>query len=330
MRLYSVGLIAMLTLAVLVAPHSTHAQPAGNVRRIGVLLPPDFTGPGRVEAFQQGLRDMGYVEGQNLVIEHRSGGGKPESLPGLAAELVRLPVEVLVTTGAPATLAAKGLTSTLPIVFANVANPVNLGLIASWAHPGGNLTGVANAGVEFTAAKPHELLKEVVPPATRFGVLVDPDNPVYGIARKTVQGAAQVLKVDLYFMEVRDPATELERAFAALAHEHVDALYITGAVSFLPHRTRIVQLVAERRLPAAYPYKSYVEVGGLMSYEPDPLAIFRRVGAIVGQILRGAKPADIPAEYPMKFALSLNLKTAKALGLTIPPHILALADEVLQ
>src|SRR5438309_4443533 len=148
----------LVTLALLVAPLAAAAQPAGNVRRIGWLRPGDFAGPGSVEAFQQGLRDRGYVEGQNLVIEHRSGGGKFELLPGLAAELVRLPVEVLVTSGSRATLAAKGLTSTLPIVFANVTNPVDLGLIASWAHPGGNLTGVANAGVEFSAAKPHERL----------------------------------------------------------------------------------------------------------------------------------------------------------------------------
>src|SRR5712691_1313695 len=193
----------LVTLALLVAPLAADAQPAGNVRRIGWLglQPGDFAGPGRVEAFQQGLGDMGYVEGQNLVIEHRSAGGKAELLPGLAAELVRLPVEVLVTNGTPATRAAKGLTSTLPIVFANVANPVEIGLIASWAHPGGNLTGVASAGVEFMAAKPHELLKEVVPTATRIGILVDPDNPVYGIARTTVQAAAQAMKVDLYFME---------------------------------------------------------------------------------------------------------------------------------
>jgi putative ABC transport system substrate-binding protein len=310
-------------------PLAAAAQPAGNMRRIGWLHPGDVAGPGRVEAFQQGLRAMGYVEGQNLIIEHRS-GATPELLSGMAAALVQLPVEVLVTSGIAATLAAKEVTSTLPIVFANVPNPVEMGLIADWSHPRGNLTGVANAGVEFNAAKLPELLKEVVPTATRFGVLVDPDNPSYGIARKTVQAAAQALKVDLYFMEVRDPATELDRAFAALAYEQVDALYITGAASFLPHRTRIVQLVAERRLPAAYLQKAYVAAGGLMAYEPDPLATLRRVGAIVGEILHGAKPADIPVEYPMQFTLSLNLKTAKALGITLPATLLLQADEVIQ
>jgi putative tryptophan/tyrosine transport system substrate-binding protein len=320
----------LVTLALLVAPLAADAQPTGNVRRIGWLRSGDFAGPGRVDAFQQGLREMGYVEGQHYVIEHRSGAGKVEPLSDLAAELVRLPVEVLVTSGIAATLAAKAATSTTPIVFANVPEPVEMGLIASWTHPGGNLTGVANVGFEFIGGKHLELLKAIVPAATRIAVLTNPDNPVNRPALKAYQATAQMLKIALYVMEVRDPATELERAFATLAHERVDALIVPGDAMFIPYRTRIVELVAERRLPADYLSQSYVKVGGLMSYEPDRLAISRRVGAIVGEILHGAKPADIPAEYPMKFALSLNLKTAKALGLTMPPTLLLQADEVIQ
>jgi putative ABC transport system substrate-binding protein len=325
----TVGCIVTLTCALLAAPVAAAAQPVEQVRRIGWLRP-NAPRPHVREAFLQGLRDLGYVEGQNLVIELRHGEDKAESLPTLAAELVRLPVEVLVSASIAATLAAKAATSAIPIVFTNVPDPVHHGLIASWAQPGGNITGAANAGMELLG-KHLELLKEVVPAATRMAVLVNPNNPAYeAVGLKALQTAARLLKVDLHLMQVRDPATELERAFAALASEHVDALYVAQDPSFIPHATRIVALVTESQLPAMYLYRTYVQAGGLMSYEMDPLAIQRRAGTMVGQILRGAKPADIPAEYPVKYELSINLKTAKALGLTIPPHLLSLADEVIQ
>jgi len=273
---------------------------------------------------------MGYVEGQNLVIESRSGVGAFEPLPALAAELVRLPVEVIVTDGTPPTLAARAATSTIPIVFSGIPDPVDRGLIASLAHPGGNITGAAGGSMEVNAGKQLELLKEVVPAATRIAVLIHRDHPLYGAAVQHLQAAARQLRVELYVMEVRDPATDLERAFATLAHERVDALCMLGDPSFTPYHTRIVELVAANRLPAIYLARPIVKAGGLMSYNVNFAAIARRVGVLVGKILRGATPADLPVEQPMQYHLAINLKTAKALGITIPPHLLVLADEVLQ
>jgi putative ABC transport system substrate-binding protein len=323
----AVGSIVTLMLSLLAVPLATHAQPAGKVWRIGYL---GLAGSEEIpEAFRQGLRELGYVEGQNIVIEYRSADGKFERLPDLAAELVRLPVDVMVTPGNPETLAAKAATSTIPIVFAGAVDPVDGGLIASWAQPGENITGAAGAGMEGGLMKQLELLKEVVPAATRVAVLLPLDTPLYGVAVQHAQAAAQRLRLDLYLMAIRDPATELERAFAALARERVDAFF--GLVSaFTRHRTQIVELVAASRLPAIYNNRLFVETGGLMSYTPDREALRRRAAIMVGKILGGAKPADIPAEYPTKFHLALNLKTAKALGMTILPHLLVLADEVIQ
>jgi len=331
MRLHIVGRIATLALALLVAPLATDAQQPTKVFRIGVLLAGSPSpGPSPTfEAFRQALRDLGYVEGQNIAFEYRYADSTRNRLPDLAAELVRLPVDVMVTGGIEPTLAAKAATSTIPIVFWGAPDPVDRGLIASWAQPGGNITGAAGASMEFNAMKQLELLKEVVPAATRMAVLLPPASPLYGVTVQNLQAAARQLRIDLYLMEIRDPATELERAFAALALERVDALF--GLVTpFTPHRTRIVELVAASRLPATYNVRSFVEAGGLMSYNVDSAALRRRAAIMVGKILGGAKPADIPAEYPMKFHLAINLKTAKALGITIPPHILVLADEVIQ
>jgi putative ABC transport system substrate-binding protein len=320
----------MIAFALLVAPLAASAQPAEHIRRVGWLRP-TAPRPDVREAFLQGLRDMGYVEGQNLIIELRHGGGQAEALPALAAELLGLPVEVLVSTSIAATLAAKAATSTIPIVFTNVPDPVEMGLIGSWAQPGGNITGAANAGVEFMGGKLLELLKEVVPAATRIAVLMNPNNPAYrAIGHKALHTAAQGVQVDLHLMEVRDPATDLERTFAALAHERVDALLVGLDPSFVPYTARIVELVAKSRLPAIYGMRTYVQADGLMSYAPAPLDSQRRAGIMVGKILKGAKPADIPAESPMKFEFVINLKTAKALGLTMPPHLLHLADEVIR
>jgi putative tryptophan/tyrosine transport system substrate-binding protein len=324
----TVGCLVTLICALLAVPLAD-AQPAEQVRRIGWLRTNAPRPDGR-EAFLQGLRDMGYVEGQNLIIELRHGEGKAALLPTLAAELVRLPVEVLVSASIATTLAAKAATSTIPIVFTNVPDPVDHGLIASWARPGGNITGAANSGKE-AVGKNLELLKEVVPAATRIAVLVNPANPAWqAVGLKALQTAARSLQVELHLMQVRDPAIELERAFAALASEPIDALYVAQDPAFVPHATRIVELVTAGRLPAIYLYRTYVQAGGLMSYEMDPLDIQRRAGVMVGKILRGAKPGDIPAEYPVKYELSINLKTAKALGLTMPPHLLSLADAVMQ
>ena len=327
MRLHTVVCTVILTLGLFVVPRAADAQPARKVWRIGFL---GLGSGGIPEAFRQGLRELGYVEGQNLAFEYRfPPDRKLDRLPELAAELVRLPVDVIVAGGGPPVHAAKAATSTIPIVFSGEPDPVSRGLIASWAHPGGNITGAAGAGTEFDTMKQLELLKEVVPAATRIAVLIPPDSPLYGTAVQHLQAAAQRLKIDLHLMEIRDPATELEPAFAALAREPVDAFF--GLVStYTPHRTRIVELVAAHRLPALYNVRAFVEAGGLMSYNEDVAARHRRVAIMVDKILRGATPADIPAEYPTKFHLAINLKTAKALGMTIPAHLLVLADEVIQ
>ena len=321
-----VGAIAALILSLLVVPLVTAAQPAGKVWRMGYLA----SGSGSIsKTFRQGLRDFGYVEGQNIIIEPRAGKGVFESLPGLAAELVHLPVDVMVTDGTPAAMAAKEATSTIPIVFLSAADPVGSGLIASWGQPGGNITGVGGE-VDFNTGKTLELLKEVVPAARRVAVLVTPHHPLYGTVLPKLQAAAQLLRIDLPLMEVREPATDLERAFAALVHERVEALCILGDQALVPHRTRIVELVAASRLPATYGNRSFVEAGGLMSYTVDSAARDRSASAMVDKILRGTKPADIPAEFPIKFRLTINLKTAQALGITIPATLLLQADEVIK
>jgi putative ABC transport system substrate-binding protein len=320
----------LITLALFLTPLTAAAQPAGPVRRIGWLRQGDPGNPAIRDAFQQGLRDMGYIEGQHYVLEYRSGKGHFEPLPALAAELVGLPVDVLATTGIAATRAAKEATSRIPIVFIGANEPIAHGLITSYARPGGYITGIVWEPMEFQVGKVLELLKEVIPTMTHVAVLVNPDNPGFPIGAKALQAATQTLRVHLHLMEVRDPATELDRAFAALAPQGVDALYIAGDASFLPYRTQIVERVATTQLPAIYAYGSYVEAGGLLSYAADPLAITRRAGVMVGKILGGTKPADIPVEFPMKFVLTINLKTAKVLGLTMPPSLLLLADEVIQ
>jgi putative tryptophan/tyrosine transport system substrate-binding protein len=322
----TIVLLVTLALAILVAPLAAEAPPAGKVWRLGYLTSASRTMP---EAFRQGLHDLGYIEGQTITIEPRAGEGRFESLPGLAAELVRLPVDVLVTQGTPAALAAKEATSALPIVFLSAADPVGSGLIASWAQPGGNITGVGGE-VDLNTGKTLELLKEVVPAATRVAVLVTTSHPLYGIVLPKLQAAARLLRLDLHLMEVRDPATDLERAFATLAHERVDALCMLGDQALDPHRTRIVELVATSRLPATYGLRTFVEAGGLMSHTVDSAARDRSASVMVDKILRGTKPADIPAEFPIKFKLTINLKTAQALGLTIPPSLLFQADEVLR
>jgi ABC-type uncharacterized transport system substrate-binding protein len=322
----TVGSIVALILSLLVVPLAAAVQPAGKVWRIGYLA----SSSGSIsEAFRQGLRDFGYVEGQNIIIEHRSGKGVFESLPGLAADLVRLPVDVIVTGGTPAALAAKEATSTIPIVFLSAADPVGSGLIASWGQPAGNITGVGGE-VDLNTGKTLELLKEVVPAASRVAVLVTPHHPLYGTVLPKLQEAARLLRIDLHLMEVRDPATDLERAFAALAHERVDALCMLGDQTLDPHRTRIVELVAASRLPATYGLRRFVEAGGLMSYTLDSATRDRSATVMVDKILRGTKPADIPAEFPIKFQLTINLKTAQALGITIPATLLLQADEVIR
>jgi ABC-type uncharacterized transport system substrate-binding protein len=330
----TVRVIVTLSLGILAVLLTADAQPQRTIPVIGVLANADLSAAlsnpkSPVSALRQGLREMGYVEGHNMVMEYRPQGGTPAPLATYAAELVRLQVDVLVTFGALPTRAARDETTTIPIVFACTFDPVEQGLVGSLTQPGGNITGTTGTTPGLTA-KQVELLKEVAPAATRVAALKDPTHPLYEASTTRLQAATRSLGLDLHLVAVRDPANELERAFAALVHERVDAIYIEPNPTFPPYQAQIVQLVAQSQLPAIYPVRAYVVAGGLMSYEADCPALAQRAGNFVGKILQGAKPAALPVEQPMKYHLAINLKTAQALGITIPPSLLVLADEVIQ
>jgi len=319
--------MGVLASGLLAAPLAAEAQRAGKVHRIGYLSGGLSTY--RIEAFRQGLRELGWVEGQNIVIEYRYAEGRFDRLPDLAAELVRLKVDIIVAVATPASAAAKNATETIPIVGISLGDPVGTGLIASLARPGGNVTGVSySVGVE-TIGKGLELLKEIVPNVRRVAILSNPGNPLHAPAVRDVKVAARSLGVQLQLLETRGP-TEFDGAFAAMAKERVGGLFVVADTMFNLHRAQLVELAAKSRLPAAYGTRDAVEAGGLMSYGPSLPDLFRRGATYVDKILKGAKPADLPVEQPTKFELVINLKTAKALGLTIPPSLLARADELIQ
>jgi putative ABC transport system substrate-binding protein len=322
----AVGCIVTLTLSLLAAPLTAEAQKATHVYRIGLL---NSAPTSRVEAFRQSLRELGYVEGQNLVIESRYAEGRGERFPDLAAELVRLKVDVIVA-GGPAVRAAQHATRTIPIVMAGANDPVGEGFVASLAHPGGNITGLSLLGAELPG-KRLEILKEMVPPSARIAVLVNPAHARYGSAIHNLTVAAQALGLHLHVVEIR-LADELETAFAAMTQARADALLVVddGVLVSSSLVGRIADLAAKSRLPAMYDAKFDVEAGGLMSYGASFPDIWRRAATYVDKILKGAKPADLPIEQPIKFELVLNLKTAKALGITFPPTLLMQADEVFQ
>ena len=312
----------------LLAPLAAGAQ-AGKVRRIGYLDQGSADGnKPYVEAFQQALRDLGWVEGKNIAMEFRFADGKTDRLPALAGELVRLKMDLIATTGTPAALAAKRATTTIPIVIGFAADPVGSGIVGSLAHPGGNITGWTHQGLELRQ-KYVELLKEAVPRAARFGVLWNPANPVHKSSMKVIEAAAQRLKVRLYPVGVQD-SKEIEGAFSTLAGKRADALIVYPDGLFLDQKALIVTLAAQRRLPAMYGIREYVEAGGLMAYGTNLSQMYRLGASLVDKILKGAKPGDLPVEQPTKFELVINLRTAKALGLTIPPSLLQRADEVIQ
>jgi ABC-type uncharacterized transport system substrate-binding protein len=277
-------------------------------------------------SLRQGLHEVGYVEGQNLIIEQRNAGGQHERLPELAADLVQLPVDVLVAAGAATTRAAQRATSTIPIVIMTSADPVQAGLVASLARPGGNITGVSSLQVALLG-KRLELLKEAVPALARIAALGNPANPTPFL--QETQVAAQALGVQLHALGVSTP-TEFEGAFAAAIRSRAEALIVMPDSFLHNHHTRIVDLAQRHQLPGMYPDPEYVRAGGLMSYATSVLAMGRRAGTLVGKILNGAKPADLPVEQATKFQFIINLKTATALGITLPPHLLILADEMLQ
>ncbi len=327
MRLYSVGLIATLALAVLVAPLAANAQPPGKGFRVGVLHPASPGSP-FFHAFKQRLQELGYIEGQNLVLEFRGAEGKFDRLPGLAAELVRLHVDVIVASGPEATLrAARGATETIPIVMsARDYDPIARGYVAGLARPGGNITGVVQQRLELTAKK-LELLKEALPTVTRVAVLWDESC---ADQLRAAEAAARPLGVQLQALELRHPPYAFEGAFAAAAQGQAEALLFLNSPIFAMQREQIMDLVAKSRLPTMFDMSDGVRAGGLMAYDVNNLDSGRRAATYVDKILKGAKPADLPVEQPIKFELVLNLKTAKALGITFPPTLLIQADEVIQ
>jgi putative ABC transport system substrate-binding protein len=314
----------------LAVPLLAVAQPVEQVRRIGMLRSGSAQEPDRsVEAFWQGLRDLGWVEGQNLVMEYRWAEGKDERLPDLAAALVRLQVEVIVAGGPPAIRAAQHATRTIPIVMTGTADPVAEGFVASLAQPGDNITGVSLLMVELPG-KRLEFLKEIVPQSTRVAVLANPAFAVNTLYLHNLTVAAQALGMYLHVVEVRR-ADELDAAFAAITRADADALMVLSDPALMDSLLgRVAALAATHRLPAMYNWKMYVEAGGLMSYGPSLPERHRRAATYVDKILKGAKPADLPVEQPMKFDFVINLKAATQIGLTIPPNVLARADRVIR
>jgi len=316
-----------LAFSLVVAPLTTDAQQAGKVPRIGFLSPGNATSAPN-EAFRQGLRELGYVEGQNLVVEYRWADGDTARLPALAAELVRLRVDVLVAATNPAVLAARQATSTIPIVFAASSDPVGTGLVASLAHPGGNVTGLSLVAPELSG-KRLQLLRETLPQLARVALLWNSGDPGMADRVTETKAAARQLGVTLHVEWVRDLAG-LDRAFATLAQARPDAFLTTVEPFTGDHRQRIVAFAAQQRLPAMYEERDFVDAGGLMAYGPNLAANYRRAATYVDKILKGTKPADLPVEQPTKFELVINLKTAKALGITIPQTVLIRADEVIR
>jgi ABC-type uncharacterized transport system substrate-binding protein len=319
--------IVILILSLLVAPRATTAQPPAKGPRIGILRSGVGDSTGLSDAFRQGLRQRGYVEGQTIHLAWRYAEGQVERLPALAAELARLPVDVLVAAGGtPVALAAQRATTTIPIVMTNVGDPVETGLVASLARPGGNITGLSSMSPDITG-KRLELLKAVVPALSRVAVLWQPANPSAALQFQELQAAARALHLQVQALEVRGP-DEFDHAFSAA--RGAGAVVVVGDPVFTQHRRRITALAQRSRLPAMYVFREFVEAGGLMSYGVHLPDLGRRAAIYVDKILKGAKPADLPVEQPTKFELVINLKTAQALGLTIAPTLLFQADEVIK
>ncbi len=324
-------IITTLALSLLTAPLPAAAQQPAKIHRIGFLSPSspsDQRFQRYLEAFRQGLRELGYVEGQNIAIESRWAEGKYDRLPDLAAQLVRLKVDVIVASTTPAIQAAKPATGAIPIVMATSIDPVATGSVASLARPGGNITGLSLMSPELVG-KQMQLIKELVPKVTRVAVLGNPANAGHAPQLREAEVAARALGVRLQPLEARDPK-EVDSAFAAMTKERAGAVIVLVDVSFADDRTRIARLAARTRLPAVYWSRENAEAGGLMAYGANVADLHRRAATYVDKILKGAKPADLPVEQPTRFELVINLKTAKALGLTIPQSVLIRADHVIQ
>jgi putative ABC transport system substrate-binding protein len=313
----------------LLGPRALLAQQQARIHRVGVLLAGTPAGFAiRTEAFVQELRNLGYMEGKNVTIEWRWAENKPEQIPRLAAELVGLGVDVIVTGGTAPARALKNATRTIPIVMALVGDPVGTGLVDSLARPGGNLTGFSDFAPALTA-KRLEILKELAPRASRVVAMINPTNPNTRVELEAAKAAANALGIHLLLLEVSDPST-LEAAFATMARHRARAFTVLTDPMLYSQRSRIVELVTRNQLPAVYPQPEYTEGGGLISYGQNSRETFRRSAIYVDKILKGAKPADLPVEQPTKFELVINMKTAKALGIKIPQSILVRADRVIE
>jgi putative ABC transport system substrate-binding protein len=321
--------LSLVVASILAAPLAAYAQPTGKVYRIGYLYSGSATSSLRApEALRAELRELGWVEGRNIVIDYRFAEGRFDRLPDLAADLVRLKVDVIVAWPTPPAVAAKNATGTIPIVMIGVGYPVELGLIASLARPGRNVTGVSfNADMEI--GKGLELLTETVSKLRRVAILSNPANPSHARAVSIVKAAARSLGVSLQVLEAREP-NQFEGAFAAMATGRVEALLVVTDSMFILHRARLVNLAAKNRLPSVFGVREFVDAGGLMSYGVSVPDLMRRGAAVVDKILKGARPGDLPVEQPTKFELVLNLKAAKAMGLTMPQSLLQRADQVIE
>jgi len=324
-----IGLAVIVTLSLNLAPLAAQGQQTGKLYRIGFLgnstaaLEAHLVGP-----FRDGLRDLGYLEGRNALIEYRWAEGQYERFPALIAELIALKVDVIVTAGTPATQAVKKATTSVPLVMVAVGDPVATGIVASLKQPGGNITGLTSIAEE-TEGKRLELLREVLPTVSRVAVLSNPENQSVVAVLKAMRATAQVLGMKLQVLEVRTSG-ELEETFKAIVRERPGALLVMGDRLFLHNRQRIMDFATKQRLPVVPGHPELVEAGGLMSFGPSYPGMHRRAAYFVNRILKGAKPADLPVERPTKFELVINLKTAKALGLSIPASVLGRADQVIQ
>jgi putative tryptophan/tyrosine transport system substrate-binding protein len=329
MKFRVLGFLLIAVITFLSAPPGASTQQTGKVYRIAFL---GASSPALeselVAAFRQGLRDLGYIEGRNIVIEYRWAEGRYDRYAAFVAEAVSLKVDVIVTEGTPAAIAAREGTKTVPIVMAVIGDPIAAGVVSSVARPGGNITGSTSMSPEIDA-KRLELLKELVPGASRVAVLWNPANPNNRARIPTMQAAAKSLRLTLELVGAGD-SEQLEKGFGAIVAARSQALIMESDLALLSLREQIVDFATKRRLPGLYAYREFVQAGGLASYAPSYLAMFRRAATYVDKILKGAKPADLPVEQPTKFELVINLRTAKALGLTIPQSMLGRADEVIQ
>jgi putative ABC transport system substrate-binding protein len=320
-------LIVTLALMIVGAALAAEAGQAGRVYRIGVLSP-EVLPPGLLENFQEGLRELGYVEGKNVAIEVRNAGGMNERLTSLADELVGLKVDTILAVNTPAAHAAKKATTTIPIVITRVADPVKSGLVASFSHPGGNLTGVTFMPDEV-GVKQLQLLKEIIPSLSRVAALWYAENLGGTIVVREMEAAGRGLGIQLLRIPVRGPGEFIE-AFDVARRGRADALVVNDDAFITKHRSHILDLARKHALPVAALYKEFPEAGGLLAYGASPPAIYRRAAQYVDRILKGANPRELPIEQPTKFDLVINLKSARALGLTIPPSVLLRADEIIQ